>query len=309
MGDWQVYAAGAGVAVVVLLLVLFVVRGGAARRERLRRRLEGEGRDEPGSFLLPGPPKNFDEKVDRYFDRLAKGTAGGFTGQQAVGIILMTGLVAAAGIWLWSENILYSAAGMFAAGLGVYFILRWLHARYLRTLQNQLPDVLFLLARSLRAGMSLEQAINLAAEQGGKPLADEFGQCAYHMRLGLSALAAVQLMADRLRLVDFNAFASTVALHQSVGGNLAMLLDRLAAGARDRNQFRNHLLVATALGRVTAIFLGGAAPALLLGYAIWQPDYIQAFFQSTNGLITVIIVFVLEIIGVIWLYNLLSVEI
>jgi Flp pilus assembly protein TadB len=156
--------------------------------------------------------------------------------------------------------------------------------------------------------MSLDQSINLAAEQGGKPLADEFAQVAYHLRLGLSTPAAVQLMADRLRLVDFNAFASTVALHQSVGGNLAMLLDRLAAGARDRNQFRNHLLAATALGRVTAIFLGGAAPALLLAYAIFEPDYIQAFFQSTNGIVTVCCVIALEILGVFWLYNLLRVE-
>jgi tight adherence protein B len=168
-----------------------------------------------------------------------------------------------------------------------------------------MPDTIYMLARSLRAGMSLEQAIELIGRQGMKPLANEFQRAHAQIELGLTVPAALQLSADRLGLLDFSSFVSLVTLHHNTGGNLAVLLDRLAANIRDHNQFRNHFLAATALGRTTAIFLAGAAPALLLAYAIFQPDFAMAFFQSTGGWITLGVILTLEIIGGLWLFQLL----
>jgi tight adherence protein B len=180
-----------------------------------------------------------------------------------------------------------------------------LQARQRRLLQNQLPDTFYLLARSLRAGLSLEQAIKLAGEEGPRPLAEEFRRASAQIQLGLSVPAALQLAAKRLQLFDFNALVATVSMYQSTGGNLALLLDRLAAATRDRNQFRNHFLAATALGRVTAIALALGAPLLALAYALWQPTFALPFFQSSAGLITLVIALGLELLGAFWLYRLL----
>ena len=158
------------------------------------------------------------------------------------------------------------------------------------------------------AGLSLEQAIALTGDQGAQPLADEFRRCAAQLRLGLAIPSALQLVAKRIQMLDFNVFVTTVTLHYTMGGNLALLLDRLAASTRDRNHFRGYFRTATAMARVTAIFIGIVSPVLLLIYAIFQPDHIKAFYESPNGWVAMGVAAVLQVIGIVWLYRLLRVE-
>ncbi len=75
-------------------------------------------------------------------------------------------------------------------------------------------------------------------------------------------------MADRVRLPDFKIFVSTVGLSYQSGGNLALLLDRLAVAARDRIQFLGYFRAATALGRTAGIVLGLAMPVLVIAYGV-----------------------------------------
>ena len=114
-------------------------------------------------------------------------------------------------------------------------------------------------------------------------------------------------MADRLQLLDVNALATTIGFYQTTGGNLPLLLDRLAAGARDRNQFRGQFWATTAQGRITSLALAAAAPLLILGYLIFQPDHVQAFLQSPRGWGILAGAAVLEVIGLFWVYRILKV--
>ena len=81
-------------------------------------------------------------------------------------------------------------------------------------------------------------------------LESEFRRCSAQIDLGLPVVAALQSLAARVRLLDMNALVSTLALYQSNGGNLPLLLDRLAVSCRDHNQFRTYVRSATALGHV-----------------------------------------------------------
>jgi tight adherence protein B len=145
-------------------------------------------------------------------------------------------------------------------------------------------------------------------DQGVKPLADEFKKVSEQARLGLNITVALQRMAERVRLTDLNIFVSVVTLHRQVGGNLALLLDRVAAHTRDRNLFRGQFQAATALGRATGVFISAAAPALLLVYGVLQPDYLLKFAQNPSGLIALAVAGLLQIIGALWIFYLLRVD-
>ena len=150
--------------------------------------------------------------------------------------------------------------------------------------QGQLPDAFFFLARSLRAGLALEQSLTRAGEQMDEPLAGEFRRAASQIQLGLHPQKALQNMADRrLDLADFDIFVSTVGLYYHGGGNLALLLDRLAASARDRVQFLGFSKAATALGRTAGFVLGAAMPVLVIAYAVLEPDHVRDLFQTQRG--------------------------
>jgi tight adherence protein B len=97
-------------------------------------------------------------------------------------------------------------------------------------------------------------------------------------------------------------------MHQKTGGNLPLMLDRLAASARDRNQFRGQFWAATAQGRITSIALALAAPALVLGYLIFQPEFAQSFLSDPRGWLFLGVVAVLETIGVIWVWRILKID-
>jgi tight adherence protein B len=310
MSDVRIYALAMVVALLGLGLFLWIRDVLERRRTELRRRLGGPETGSDPSLLgaVPDGEARAFERMDRGFDSMIRRTGLEAEPSQALAFIALMAVGLAGLLFLWRGELWLTILGLVVGGggtLAVYFVMQ---NRYRRRLSEQLPDAFYLLARSLRAGLSLEQAIALTGEQGARPLAEEFRRCAAQLRLGLAIPAALQLVARRLRLLDFNVFVTTVSLHYTMGGNLAMLLDRLAAGTRDRNHFRGYFRTATALGRVTAIFIGIMTPLLLLGYAIFQPDHVRAFFESPQGWTAIGVAAVLQVIGVIWLYRLLRVE-
>jgi tight adherence protein B len=163
-----------------------------------------------------------------------------------------------------------------------------------------MPEGLYLLARSLRAGLSLEQALVTIRPYCPRPLSEVFGRVADQVELGLSPQEALQRTAAALRLPDFEALAALVSLHRRVGGNLPAVLDRLAAGSRDRSQFRGYYRAQTALARLSAAFIALAPPVIALAYYLDQPDLFLNFFRTPLGLGLFGLVLVLEVVGIFW---------
>jgi tight adherence protein B len=301
---------GGGATLAVLLGYLGLTMVLDARRKKWNRRLNGHDLSESGTLvpnLSPDKPTMRD-RFDLAFDSMIQRTGLELSSAEALGLISFLAVVLAASLVLWRGQLWLGLVGI---GLGVFLPLAvfWLmQARYRQQLQAQLPDAFYMLARALRAGLSLEQAMEVVGEQGTKPLGQEFKRCTAYLKLGLTVPAALQLMADRVRLLDFNAFVSAVSFQRTTGGNLAVILDRLAASTRDRNQFRGYLFAATAQARASAIFLACAGPALLLGYAIWQPAHVQTFFSTTTGWMVLAGALTLELLASIWLYNILRID-
>jgi tight adherence protein B len=259
--------------------------------------------------LLPQPTaKSWASQIDESFERAVERTGLEISAGGMVAMTLLLGLVFAGAAHLWRGNMYLSVAAAlvgFLIPMGVVMIMQ---ANYRRSIQKTLPDAYYLIARSLRAGLPLENAIAYYAQQSKNYLADEFHRCTGQIKLGLPVGVALVGVAERIRLQDFDVFVSTVRLHQTTGGNLPLLLDRLATNVRDRNLFRSQFLAVTALGRVTAIFLAAAAPLLTIGYLLWEPEHVQAFMNSNRGITILVVCFLLEIIGALWLWRILKID-
>ncbi|MER3414824.1 MAG: hypothetical protein C4297_01230 [Gemmataceae bacterium] len=252
-------------------------------------------------------PPTLARRLDRGFEYLIHATALPLQADHALGLMALAGSAGALAMYLWQETLPAAATGL-VVGLAVPMLLfLGLRGRWQRQVQEELPDVFFSFARALRAGLTVEQSIALLGQQGG-PLAGEFRRCAEHLELGLSAPTALQTVAERLRLPDFNFFVSLVTLHRTTGGNLALLVDRLAASCRDRNQYRGYFRAATALGRLSAAFLALAVPGVVALYWITDPSYAARFFESSLGMTLLGSALLLELVGGLWMYFLLKVE-
>ena len=299
-----------GGAAVLGLAVLLVLQWWLERRQAAReRRL---GLDQHSGVLAggrkPPPTQDWSGRMDAGFEQMVQQTGLGVSSEEMIATMALLGVLLGGALYLWRDQVGLGLLGFFLGILIPLCAVLMLRGRHQAQVQAQLPDSLYLIARSLRAGLSLEQAIELLADEGPKPAATEFGRCAASIRLGLPAATAIQMMAERLNMIDINALASIVSFHQTTGGNLPLMLDRLAAGARDRNQFRGQFWAATAQGRITAVALAGAAPLLVLGYLLFQPDHVQAFMQSPRGWLVLAIAGGMEVIGMIWVYQVLKVD-
>lgn len=311
------FLAVAAASAIVFMVVWFVVSGVLARRRarELRRMMGSSASDSEHSLaveeLLPGAPgKTPVQKFDRSFDDMIGRTGLEMDTPLALALVVMAGVILAAIVFVWRfDQEPWVAVPAFFLGCLVplvFYIYR--QQAWRRTLQNQLPDTFFLLARSMRAGKSIDQAVTLVGEQGVQPLSREFARMSRQLELGLPLSQALQISAKRLDLVDFNVFASVVGLHRTSGGNLPVLLDRLANATRDRNQFEGQYRAATVLGRYSAAFIIACVGLILVYLFFFQREWAVRFFQTNTGIALFCTALALEVLGIVLLFWLLRAE-
>jgi tight adherence protein B len=202
-------------------------------------------------------------------------------------------------------------AGMIGLLLGGMLPLLWWmyqRSRRLKKMQKHLPGALDLLADGLHSGQTLEQAADMVADQGVSPLKEEFGHAVSLLRLGHSPVAVMERMSRRIPLPEFKVFATAVMVHRQTGGNLARLAARLAASARDRQEFLGHLGAQTVAGRYSAI---GLVITVMLGMVVLgvaRPQYLEFFYQHELGPTLLITAGVFFVVGVLWMWRILQVR-
>lgn len=290
----------AGIAILVLLTWLIISAIVGRRREAFKHRVAGES--DASLTLIQLPPTTMSGRMDSYFARMVERTGLDMNTSLALGIIVLFGVIVAGVAFVWrfeTEPWITIPAFFLGCAIPLVFFL-WRQRVWRRTMQNQLPDALYLLARSVRAGRSIDQAIQLVGEAGVQPLAREFSRLHRQLELGLSLSQALQITANRIGLVDFNVFASVLSLHRGTGGNLPTILDRVAASTRDRNQFEGQYRAATVLGRYCSAFIVGLACFIIFYLFFFQREWAMKFFDtrySYNGIFLFCSAIALEIVG------------
>ena len=193
-------------------------------------------------------------------------------------------------------------------GVGMLAVLGGLalrRARRLRLLQDQLPGALDTLARSLRAGQSVDEAFAFAGSHLPEPLAGEFRFCAHQLTLGLGMPAVMRSLVERVQVNDMRIFTTTLAVHRETGGNLAKVLERLAAVVRERLNYRRQLKAVTGAGRLSAILIAGVGPLLFAYMVLCLPQYLKAMLESSVGQSIFVVAITMQVIGLIWIIRLL----
>jgi tight adherence protein B len=283
-------AAFAGAACLFIAIWVFVsmwLQRGRARVERMRPAEDSDPTIVLDDLYGTGGRFTWWERFRRTATERLERAEVGLNLAEGLAIVLFCGVILAAAVYFWrnEEDESWMAMPAFLIGAAVplgYFMLR--QRAWRRHLQDQLPDMLFLMARSLRAGMSIDQSIGVIGEHGTAPLSREFARMHRQLDLGLALPQVLRIAADRLQLVDFSVFASVLSLHRTTGGNLAVLMDRLAHSTRDHNQLRGHYRTATALGRWGNILIFIMGTALIAYICFFQRDLASQYFETPAGI-------------------------
>ena len=167
-----------------------------------------------------------------------------------------------------------------------FFPLVWARRRAnkrMRIFEEQLPDGLALITRSMRSGHSLIAGLQLVGEELADPIGTEFGIVAEEVRLGLEVREGLTNLMHRVENPDLPYLTTAVVIQRQTGGNLAELLDRLGSLLRERGQFAGRVRALTAQGRGAATFLACWLPFIIAVIWVTAPGYIMPLIENRWG--------------------------
>lgn len=216
--------------------------------------------------------------------------------------------IAAAGFDWSSGGLVLGALALFTAGaiagfLYPFLLFRWLtaatfglvlgalpflHVSYqaakrMRQFEEQFPEALDFIARSLRAGHAFSASLEMLANEAPEPLSSEFRRVFQEQNLGMPLENTLAGLAERVPLVDVKFFVSAVLLQREAGGNLSEILESLAHTVRERFRLKGHVQAATASARITAIILSLIPLFVFVSLQLRSPDYIGVLAKDPAG--------------------------
>jgi tight adherence protein B len=164
-----------------------------------------------------------------------------------------------------------------------YLVVRAKRSKRLNTLEEQFPEALDFLARSMRAGHAFSISLEMLGEEMADPLGQEFRALFNEQNLGAPIDSALRNFATRVPLLDVRFFTSSVLLQKQTGGNLSEILSRLAYVIRERFRLKGQVKAASAHGRLTATILTLLPIATMLCLLFVAPGYLQGMAEDSDG--------------------------
>ena len=164
-----------------------------------------------------------------------------------------------------------------------YLYVRHKRQTRLDTLEEQFPEALDFLSRSMRAGHAFSISLEMVGEELADPLGQEFRGLFNEQNLGAPLDVALHNFGLRVPLLDVRFFTSSVLLQRQTGGNLSEILTRLAYIIRERFRLKGQVKAASAHGRLTATILTLLPIGTMLGLLLVAPGYLQAMAADTDG--------------------------
>lgn len=159
-------------------------------------------------------------------------------------------------------------------GVGAVFV--WVNntaKKRMSMMEEQLPDAVELMVRSLRVGHPFSSALQIVAKEVPDPLGTEMGVISDEAAYGRDVGEALKAMAERMDMQDLRFLAVAVTIQQQSGGNLAEILDGLAKVIRSRFKLFRRVKAITAEAKWSGMFLSLFPILALVMINVIQPNY------------------------------------
>jgi tight adherence protein B len=327
--SWLMWVGLAGILVGLLVLLVLSVPSerSLSTEERVQQYADRAGRGAAATGIVPQPSRPEESALES-----AKGAARAVLKRnRGLEVRIAQRLEGAGSAWRPAEWLLlhtaifigFSVLGLLIGGgglvIGLIFMVLgaigpWMYLGHKRKRRKKkfeagLPDTLQLMSGSLAAGLSLAQSVDTIVREGTEPIAGEFRKVLVETRLGLSLETALQGVADRFQSKDFDWVVMAINIQRQVGGNLAELLNTVAATMREREYIRRQVAALAAEGKLSAMVLGGLPPAFLLYLLLANRNYVIVLFTRPLGILMLLGAAVILSVGIFWMSRIVKVEV
>jgi tight adherence protein B len=207
------------------------------------------------------------------------------------------------GSWTWSLSL------SFFLGVLPFMVMRWKRKRKTLKIERHMPDAMELLARSLRAGHTLQGTLDLVSQEIPAPLGTEMRITFEEQKLGLSMAQAFRRMGERVASQDLRFFVIAVIIQTETGGNLSEILENIGLIIRDRLKLKGKVRGLTAEGRFSALILSLLPFVTFLALYLVNREYVLTLFRDPLGLKFLTVAIISIIIGIIIMKRMVTIKV
>jgi tight adherence protein B len=148
---------------------------------------------------------------------------------------------------------------------------------------TQLAEFLILITNSLRSGQTFLQGVDIASKDSPNPIGMEFRLLLKETNLGVPVEQAFHNMLVRVPSEDLKIVMSAFSIQRNVGGNLADIMDQVAAMIRQRITIQGQIKVLTTQGKLSGAIVGLLPFGLGTVIALINYDYMSKLWTPREG--------------------------
>lgn len=192
---------------------------------------------------------------------------------------------------------------------GVYVWVNNKAKKRMALLDEQLPDAVELMVRSLRVGHPFTSSIAAVAKEIPDPLGTEFGVIADEASYGRDIAEALKAFAERMDSQDLRFLAVAVSIQQQSGGNLAEILEGLAKVIRARFKLFRRVKAITAEAKWSGMFLSAFPIGALVMINVIQPHYYDDVKKTAAFIPAALVVGAFLVVNVVFMKIMVNIKV
>ena len=220
-------------------------------------------------------------------------------------LVLLLGLIAGVTVWLtapWPWP--YTGALLVMLTMLLWQLEEWWLQRRTNRAEQQLADSIDLMVAAVKAGSSLQGALESAMENTPSPWKHELNDLVARIRYGDEPAEVFRELSQRVPLETVRLFAQTLSVNWSVGGRLSLALANVGRTIRDRLELSHRMQAMTTQARLSVISV--IVVTYFIGALMWRndPERMGDYLGSMVGQGLVTTAMLLQAVGIVWIARL-----
>jgi tight adherence protein B len=199
--------------------------------------------------------------------------------------------------------------GLVMAAIVPRFLAKRRRRNFQEAFDKSLAEALGTVSSSLKAGLTLREALAVAAQNTPPVFAAEITVALKQYRFGVALDEVLDGVRRRVATASANIAFGAMIIGSQLGGNLPEILKRIVVTIRERDRVEGRLRALTAQGRSQAFLLCGAPIVIGIGLWIWDPAKMEFFASTPTGKVLLALAIVLELLGIVVTKKVMTLEI
>ncbi len=199
--------------------------------------------------------------------------------------------------WLVTGNWIIGSLGTIVGIVVPRLVVAQIRRLHRKRFHDQLVDGLLLLSSSLKAGLSMSQALTVVVEEMPSPIAQELGLVLKETRMGVTLDEAMWHLKERVPGDDVSLFVTAMLVARETGGDITLVFARLVETIRDRKKLKEKIKTLTFMARMQGCIM--ALLPVVFGYLVYSMNhrYFDFFVTDPIGRMLLVGIVLLQCVG------------